>query len=157
MKMRHVLIYGSFAVLLALDVYSQDGLEVKNAADSVSAALAYLRNNQPQNAPDSNIKFVEKIVYSEGPIDLVTTGELFTSDAWTIEVTQGLVPLRNTLYTVTVFSPKSGWYWKGNVKPDGSVVEVNTFRQMSEEEKQKTAEEFLKNSQNPPPRVGYGH
>jgi len=45
-----------------------------------------------------------------------------------------------------VSSIRLGWHWKGDVKADGSLVEVSAFRQMSEEESENMAEEFLRNS-----------
>ena len=43
---------------------------------------------------------------------------------------------------VVVSSIKLGWHWKGDVKADGSLVEVSAFRQMSEEESQNLARCF---------------
>jgi hypothetical protein len=45
-----------------------------------------------------------------------------------------------------VSSIKFGWHWKGIVKPDGSVTELSPFKEMSEEESRRIAEEFVKSS-----------
>ncbi len=56
------------------------------------------------------------------------------------------MPPENTIYQVVVSSIKLGWHWKGTVEFDGSVIELSAFKQMSKEESQRIAEEFVKNS-----------
>jgi hypothetical protein len=116
-----------------------------------------LSERYPQNAPGTDIKWQDKTIFSGGPIDLVTTSKQFTSDTWSIEVSQSMAPLRNIVYQVTVFSPKAGWHWKGRINADGSVQEESVFRQLSEADRQKLAEEFIQRSRIPPPQGGYGH
>jgi hypothetical protein len=41
---------------------------------------------------------------------------------------------------------KAGWHWKGNVKADGTVTELSAFKQLSMEDSQDKALEFIKNS-----------
>jgi hypothetical protein len=143
-------------LLLSIDGYAQD-LKVKNALEAVTAAIFHLQENNAQNTPESESKWQEKTIYSGGPVDLATTARQYRSDSWWIEVTQELAPLRNTVYQVTVFGSKTSWYWKGSVKADGTVTDASAFRRMTEEEKEKTAELFLKRSLIPPPQGGYGH
>ncbi len=143
--------------LITAYVYPDSALKVKNAADAADASVSYLMEHYPQNAPKADIKWQKKTIFSGGPVDLVTTSEQLTSDVWSIEISQSFAPLRNIVYQVTVFSPKLGWYWRGSVKADGSITEETAFRQLSEEEKQKTTEEFLRKSRIPPPQGGYGH
>jgi len=70
----------------------------------------------------------------------------FTSDEWTINVSYPVLPPENTIYQVVVSSIKLGWHWKGTVEFDGSVTELSAFKQMSKEESQRIAEEFVRNS-----------
>jgi hypothetical protein len=154
--MKNVPVLALGMIVLLLSSYAQD-LKVKNAFEAVTTAIFHLQGNKAQSVPEPGSKWQEKTIYSGGPVDLATTGKQYRSGSWWIEVTQELAPLRNTLYQVTVFDSKNGWYWKGSVKADGTVTEASVFRRMIEEEKEKTAEQFLKRSLIPPPQGGYGH
>ena len=122
----------------------ESGLAVKGAADARDAAVTYLRERQAQNAPSADIVWQEEDVTPPGWVGGVT--KEFISDEWTIKVSYPVVPPENVVYEVVVSSIKLGWHWKGTVKADGIVTEVSAFKQMSEEESQKIAEEFLRNS-----------
>jgi hypothetical protein len=145
------------AALICLCAFSEDVLKIKNASEAVEASVAYLRGQNSPHAPGTDIRWQEKTIFSGGPGDLVTTSKQFTSDGWIIEVYQNLAPLRNIVYQVTIFSPTNGWYWKGSIKADGSIREESAFKRLSDEEKQKTAEELLRESRIPAPVGGYGH
>ena len=117
-------------------------LKVANAIEARDAALSYLRELHPQNAPDTGIEWRE-----EAPTGLVGgTTIVFTTDNWQIKVSWPVVAPENTIYTIVVSSINLGWHWKGKVSADGSITEVSAFRQMSQEESQNLAEEFLRNS-----------
>ncbi len=122
---------------------SQD-LEVGDAVEAQDTVLTYLRENYAQDAPGEDIEWQEEDVTPPGWVGGVF--KEFTSDDWTVKVSYAVLPPKNTVYQVTVFSTKLGWYWEGSVKANGSLKEVSAFRQMSEEESQRTAEEFLRNS-----------
>ncbi len=157
MKIRHTLAGVMVALLILVNVWAAETIEVKNATEAVAACFSYLKKHYAQFRPDAAMKIQEKTIYSGGPVDLVTTSKQFASDSWSIEVSQSFAPLRNIVYQVTVFNPNLGWYWEGSVKADGSVTEITEFKQLSEEEKQRTAEEFTRKSRIPPPQGGYGH
>ena len=119
-------------------------LEVSDATEARDAALAYLREHESKNAPSAEIVWKEEDVT---PPDWVGAVHIeFTSDEWTVTVSCPVVPPEMRVYQVVVSSIKLGWHWKGSVKADGSLTEVSPFRQMSEEESQKIAKGFLKNS-----------
>jgi len=124
-------------------------LAVKDAAEARDAALTYLREYYAQDAPGADIAWHEEDVTprDEGghPVPGAVHKE-FTSDEWTIKASYAVLPPERTVYKVVVSSIKLGWHWKGDVKADGSLVEVSAFRQMSEEESKNMAEEFVKNS-----------
>jgi hypothetical protein len=157
MKIERIAVWLAVAFLPAIYAHSDETLKVRNAAEAVNASVVYLNEHYTQKAPAADIQWRERTIFSGGPVDLVTTAKQFISDAWSIEVTEGFAPLKDIVYQVTVFSPKLGWYWKGSIKADGSVQEESSLQQLSEEEKQKTAEEFLRKSRIPPPQGGYGH
>ncbi len=128
---------------------SEPSLEVRSAAEAVDVALTYLLEREPQNAPDPDIVWHEEDVTPKDEAGHPVPGAVhreFTSDEWTITVSYAVLPLERTVYHVVVSSIKLGWHWKGDVKADGSLVEVSAFRQMSEEESKNMAEEFLRNS-----------
>jgi len=128
---------------------SEPSLEVRSAAEAVDVALSYLREHEPQNAPGAGISWQEEDITPKDEAGHPVPGAVhreFTSDEWTITVYYAVLPLERTVYHVVVSSIKLGWHWKGDVKADGSLVEVSAFRQMSEEESQNMAEEFLRNS-----------
>jgi hypothetical protein len=132
-------------------------IEVRNASQAFDKVLFYLQGQNNRNAPNVNLKWKDRTIYSGGPIDLTTTSKQFTADDWIIEVSQGLAPIRNTIYRVTVFNSKYGWHWSGSVKADGSVIEDSPFRLMSDEDKRKLADEFATKRKIPAPHGGYGH
>ena len=132
-------------------------VKVRNAAQAVDRVLIYLQEQNIQNAPDVNLKWEDRTIYSGGPVDLATTSKQFTADDWMVAVFQGLAPIRNTIYQVTVFGSKYGWHWSGSVKADGSVTEESPFRLLSNDDKRKMAEEFARKRKIPAPQGGYGH
>ncbi len=152
---RVAILLSAYALTIQPDV---PPVKVRNAAQALNAALSYLRKQQAPKAPDTNTKWQENTLYSTERQDYAITSKLFTSDDWLIEVYQGVAPLSSTIYQITVFNANLHWYWKGNVKADGGIIEEKAFRLLSEEESQKMAEEFLSKSQVPPPTPGgYGH
>jgi hypothetical protein len=119
-------------------------LMVRDAAGARDTAITYLQKQVGENAPAIDIEWDEENITPPG---LVGKGTIaFTSDEWTITVSYPVVLPENAVYEVEVSSIKFGWHWKGIVKPDGSVTELSAFKQMSEEESQRIAEEFVKNS-----------
>jgi len=123
---------------------SESGSEIEGAEEARDAALTYLQEHEPQNAPSTDIVWQEEDVTPPGWVGQVF--KEFTSDEWTIKVSYPVLLPENTIYQVVVSSIKLGWHWKGSVKADGSVTELSAFKQMSKEESQKIAEEFVRNS-----------
>jgi len=123
---------------------SEPSLEVRSAAEGKDVVLDYLLEYDTQNAPSSDIVWQEEDVTPQDWVGAVF--KEFISDEWTIRVSYPVVPLENTVYQVVVSSIKLGWHWKGTVEFDGSVTELSAFKQMSKEESQRIAEEFVKNS-----------
>ena len=123
---------------------SEPSLEVRSTAEAKDVALDDLRENDDQNAPSSDIVWQEEDVTPQDWVGGVF--KEFTSDEWTVKVSYPVLPPENTIYQVVVSSIKLGWHWKGTVEFDGSVTELTAFKQMSKEESQRIAEEFVKNS-----------
>jgi len=124
-------------------------LVVTNATQTQSIVLDYLRAHVSQKAPSADIVWQEEDVTPKDEYGHPVPGAVhkeFTSDEWTVKVSYAVLPPEMTVYRVVVSSIKLGWHWKGSVKADGGVTEESAFKQMSEEESQKIAEEFLRNS-----------
>ena len=117
---------------------------VTDAVDARDTALAYIWEYHAQNAPNEDIVWQEENVTPPDWVGAVFIE--FTSDEWTIKVVCPVMPPEMRVYQITLSSIKLGWHWKGSVKADGSLTEASPFRQMTEEESWKIAEEFLKNS-----------
>ncbi len=156
MKIRITLAGIIATFLISTNAHSLESLEIKNAREAMLASFRYLNDHYPEFSRDSAAKIQEQTIYSEGPVDLVTTSKQFETDGWSIEVSQSFAPLKNIVYQVTAFNPELGWYWKGSIKANGSVTEKSEFKQLSEEERETIAEEFLRKSKIAAPRGGYG-
>jgi len=130
--------------LLAGGCASESVPPVETSAEARDAAIGYLQEHEPQDAPGAGIEWQEQDVTPPGLVGAVTTE--FVSDEWTIEVTYPVVLPENTVYQVVVSSIMLGWHWEGTVKYDGSVAEISAFKQMSKEASQAIAEESVRNS-----------
>jgi hypothetical protein len=130
--------------LLAGGCASESVPPIETAAEARDAAIGYLLEHEPQDAPGAAVVWQEQDVTPPELVGAVTTE--FVSDEWTIEVTYPVVLPENTVYRVVVSSIALGWHWEGNVKYDGSVAETSAFKQMSREGSQAIAEESVRSS-----------
>ena len=126
------------------DGTTPDGLAVINATQARDAALDYLFEKEPQNAPDADILWRDNNVTPPNWVG----GSFweYTGNGWTIDINYPVVALENTVYTVVVSSADTGWHWKGTVKADGSVTELTGFHRITEKESQNIAEEYVRES-----------
>ncbi len=120
------------------------GPKVKDAAGARDTALEYLREQYPENVPDTGLRWLEEDITPGGLVGSSVTR--FTSDGLTVTVSAPVVAPESVIYTTTVTSVDGGWHWKGEVKPDGTVTELSPLAEMSEEWSRDIAEEFVKNS-----------
>ena len=113
--------YIRLAILKSSKVHSgvEPSLEVRSAAEVKDVSLDYLRENDSENAPSSDIVWQEEDITPKDWVGGVF--KEFTSDEWTVKVTYPVLPPENTIYQVVVSSIKLGWHWKGTVEFDGSV------------------------------------
>jgi hypothetical protein len=133
-------------------------LKVKNAAQAADVVISYLQKNQSQNAPQPGLNWQEKTLYSVDAADYAITSKLLSAADWAIEIYQGVAPLINTVYQITIFNTRSHWFWEGSVKADASLTEVSQFRALSDQESLRRMDELNRKNQVPPPRQGtYGH
>jgi len=133
-------------------------IKVRNASQARDVAFSYLRTQTDQNVPDRGLKWQERPLYSSGPEDLAITSKLFTADDWVAEAYQGVAPISATVFQVTIFNSRLRWYWKGNIKADGSLIEVSPLKSLSEDESLKMTEELSRRIDIPPTGPGgYGH
>jgi len=121
-------------------------LEVSNAAKARDAALAYLRENESENAPSANIVWEVRSVTPTGVTGAGGETIEFTSDGWMITVSYSALPPEDREYNLAVSSTELDWHWSGTVKGDGSVTEFKPFMTPNKAKSQAIAEEFLRNS-----------
>ncbi len=131
------------------DTTSEEGpttsdLVVKNAEEARDVILDYLREQNPRIAPEKDTVWEGTDISPSGMVGSTTME--YISGGWTIIVTYPIVLLENTIYQVTISGISPGWYWKGEIKADGSITELVPFTEMTEEESEKIAREFVENS-----------
>ncbi|UCH42991.1 MAG: hypothetical protein JSW16_00145 [Dehalococcoidales bacterium] len=123
------------------DTETDGDLAVVNASQAKDAALEYLAEKESQDTPDVGTWNEDNVT----PPDWVGGSFWeYTGNGWTIKVNHPVVALENTVYTVVVYSVDTGWHWKGTIKADGSVTEVSPFKQVTQEESQNVAGEFVR-------------
>jgi len=98
-------------------------LAVGDAAEARDAALNHLRVHKAQDTPSEGAAWEEEDVTPPGLIGAAT--KEFTYNSWIIRVSYPVVLPENTVYQVTVSNTDLGWQWKGSVKADGTVTEVD--------------------------------
>lgn len=123
---------------------STDSEAVGDATEARDVALNHLRVHKDQDTPSEGAAWEEVDVTPPALIGAAT--KQFTYDSWIIRVSYPVVLPENTVYQATVLNTDLGWQWKGSVKADGTVTEVSGLKQMTKEESQRIAEEFLRSS-----------
>jgi len=118
--------------------------EINDAEAARDAAIDYLREIAPDNAPESGLSWSEEDITPEGLVGAAT--RQYTADGLTATVFSPVVAPENIVYTVTISSVQKSWYWQGKVKPDGDITESVPLTQMSEETSKVIAEDFVKSS-----------
>ena len=134
----------TLSVVLLLGVCVSCGPKIEDAAGARDAALEYLREHYPENAPDTGLEWQE-----ENTTLIFVLGiwvKKFTSDGLAVRVSAPVVVPEKTIYTTTVTSIQGSWYWQGEVKPNGTVTELSPLTGMTETWSRNIAEEFVRNS-----------
>jgi hypothetical protein len=121
-------------------------IEVSNAADARDAALAYLRENESEQAPSADIVWQERNITPRGVAGVGGETIEFTSGEWTITVSYPVPPPEDIIYDVAVINAKLDWHWSGTVKADSSMIEFDPFKQPGREKSRVMSEEFLRES-----------
>jgi hypothetical protein len=119
-------------------------VKVNNAAQALDAALIYLREEIISNTPTEGIIWEESDVTPTGLVGAST--KYFVSAQWEAIVSYPIVLPANTIYTVTILNSELSWYWKGEVKAEGVVIEISPFQKMTEDSSRIIAEDFVVNS-----------
>ena len=114
--------------LLLSSCAGKPSLEIENAYGAKDVILVYLQENYSENASSSDISWHQKAISSPNSASEVLRE--FTSDEWDIEVSYAVLPPESMVYEVTVYSIELGWYWRGNIRADGTVKELIAFTQL---------------------------
>ncbi len=118
-------------------------------SDAVAArdvALAYLRDNESENAPGAGIAWQERNITPAGVSGAGGETVEFSSGEWTITVSYPVLPPEDTAYDVVIANTELGWSWTGTVEADGSITEFDPFKQPNKEKSRVIAKEFLRSS-----------
>jgi len=122
----------------------QAGPTVKDAAEARQTAIVYLQEKGIEEAPSTDINWQET---DETPPGLLgAASKFYTADGWAVSVSYPVVHPDLTVYRVVIMSTNTGQYWKGDVKADGTVIEISAFQKLNEEASKWAAEDFVKNS-----------
>jgi len=109
-------------------------------------ALAYLQENESENAPGADIVWQERNITPAGASGAGGETVEFTSGEWMITVSYPALPPEDTAYDVVVTNRELDWSWMGTIEADGSITEFDPFRQPNKEKSRVIAEEFLRSS-----------
>jgi len=118
--------------------------QVTDAAGARDAALEYLREHDPDNAPGTGLKWQSEDATPEGLVGQAT--KVFTSDGLTVKVNSPVVAPEYINHNLTITSVQGGWHWQVNIKRDGTVTETSALTLMSEEWSRDIAEDYVMSS-----------
>jgi len=85
------------------------------------AALAYISEHYPEQAPAPSLTWTEEYITPEGLVGWVTYE--FTSEDWVVTIGTAVVPPEMRRYEVTVENPITGFWWEGRVDAERHVTE----------------------------------
>jgi len=143
LKPRTMIIWLVIAGLLA--AFGCSGAsEIESASDAREAVLSYLREQYNEYAPANNLNWQEEDVTRPQWVGGVF--KEYRANQWIIKITYPVVHLESTIYQLVVFNNDHGWHWRGTVEFDGTITELSSFQQITEEISQQIALDFLKNS-----------
>ena len=121
-----------------------------DAEEALEAALFWLQENYPEEAPDPGIIWTVEdieVLEEEGTPLLGVARKYFSSDDWNAGVSWAIVEPDSVSYDVTMSSPTLGWYWEGSVRGVGGIVAEDTsLQQMTPELASDLAVQFVRNS-----------
>jgi len=118
--------------------------EIQNAGEARDVALSYLDEKYTADVPSNGLTWQENEI-ATGELISTETSE-FVSGDWKTTVSYPIVSPENTVYEVCVSNPATGWYWKGIVEADGNITELDESKQLTKEESQNIALQFVEQS-----------
>jgi len=119
-------------------------VEVRNATEARDVGLSYLDDKYDDNVPAKDLEWKEYMTTAE---ELVGSGtKQFISGEWLITISYPIVLPENTVYNIVVLNIETGWHWEGSVSFDGTVIEIDTLKQLSKDASRNIALEFIKQS-----------
>ena len=119
-------------------------VEVRNATEARDVGLSYLDDKYDDNVPAKDLEWKE---YMTTAGELIGSGtKQFISGEWLITISYPIVLPENTVYNIVVLNIETGWHWEGSVSFDGTVIEIDTLKQLSKDASRNIALEFIKQS-----------
>lgn len=92
------------------------------AIDALLRVLTYLQQSYPDDAPADGLVWIEERATLEDIIGAETYRYL--AGPWTALVSWAVTAPDDTVYTVALTNEETGYAWRGEVHPDGSLVEL---------------------------------
>ncbi|MGC9360920.1 MAG: NADase-type glycan-binding domain-containing protein [Anaerolineae bacterium] len=92
------------------------------AIDALLRVLTYLQQSYPDDAPAEDLAWIEERATPEGIVG-ATTYHYLAGD-WIAEVTYPITAPGSVVYAVGLSNQATGYAWRGEVHPDGSLVEL---------------------------------
>ncbi len=86
-----------------------------------SAALAYLAQRDPANAPPAGLTWKSEIIDTQGLVG--ATHYRYTSSPWVMVIVVPVVAPDSTIYQIQVTNDQTGFTWEGSVDKSGAVIE----------------------------------
>lgn len=102
-----------------------DGLVYESplaALDALLRVLTYLQQSYPDDAPGQALAWIEERATPEDIIGAMSYRYL--AGDWTALVSWAVTAPTETVYTVSLTNPATTYAWRGEVHPDGSLVEL---------------------------------
>jgi len=95
----------------------------ESPADARDAVLSYLHQSVREDVPTGGAAWERRDFTSQGQAEKTTT-KFITSNYWEVTVSSPGSSTEYFVYDVLVTHHKSGWYWQGDVRLDGSITET---------------------------------
>jgi len=115
---------------------------ITDSTGARDAALNYLNEKYDDNIPAQNLLWQEEDKTNSGLLGQVIKS--YTSDEWTILVSYPVVKPDLVVYTIALVNNNTGWKWEGKINANGTADETRPLKQITQEESQQAAEEFVK-------------
>ena len=129
--------------LLAAGCSGSGRLNVKDSAGAREAVINYLNDQYSENIPAKSLSWQEADKTPQGMVGSAI--KEYTAGPWLMRVTYPIVKPEATVYTIWLVNNDTGWKWEGKVSANANIEETRPLKQITEEESQQIAGDFVNN------------